>query len=347
MATRSDVRKIALSFPEVKEKEGHFAFEVLDGRKYKGFAWVWMERIDPKKARVPNAGVLAVRVPDLDAKEMSRRCSRESNHTARFETFAQGCERRRPSTPGILRGVGCDPAARNARGARARSLSACQAAGIGMCARNRRHDRREETDMQANAWKRPNAKILAACLVGIWLASAPALKFSHAATPPQHAQSATARNPETAMTRNTEQVIRIFLDEVRSGRNPDMAGDVMAPKVLAHQITAENPETVERSPQNYADHIREMKSAYGDYRLTVTELLVQGERAYVRWEQTGKHIGEVEGFSPTGLEVTELASAVYRVVDGKIVEYWVQIDRTGLAIQLQRNAVAARSKSER
>ena len=70
MATRSDVRKIALSFPDAKEQEGHFAFEVLNGRKYKGFAWVWMERIDPKKARVPNPGVLAVRVPDLDAKEI-------------------------------------------------------------------------------------------------------------------------------------------------------------------------------------------------------------------------------------------------------------------------------------
>ena len=70
MATRSDVRKIALSFPEVKEQEGHFAFEVLNGKKYKGFAWVWMERIDPKKARVPNPEVLAVRVPNLDAKEI-------------------------------------------------------------------------------------------------------------------------------------------------------------------------------------------------------------------------------------------------------------------------------------
>lgn len=70
MATRSDVRKIALSFPETKEQEGHFAFEVLNGKKYKGFAWVWMERVHPKKPRVPCPGVLAVRVASLDAKEI-------------------------------------------------------------------------------------------------------------------------------------------------------------------------------------------------------------------------------------------------------------------------------------
>jgi hypothetical protein len=70
MATRSDVRKIALSFPGAKEKEGHFAFEVLNKAKYKGFCWVWMERVDPRKPRVPCPEVLAVRVPNLDAKEI-------------------------------------------------------------------------------------------------------------------------------------------------------------------------------------------------------------------------------------------------------------------------------------
>src|SRR5947209_348803 len=33
------------------------------------FAWVWQERVDPKKARVPNPEVLAVRVADLDDKQ--------------------------------------------------------------------------------------------------------------------------------------------------------------------------------------------------------------------------------------------------------------------------------------
>ena len=70
MATRSDVRRIALSLPETREPEGHFAFEVLNGAKYKGFAWVWMERVHPRKPRVPCPGVLAVRVPGLDAKEI-------------------------------------------------------------------------------------------------------------------------------------------------------------------------------------------------------------------------------------------------------------------------------------
>ena len=72
MATRSDVRRIALSLPETKEAEGHFAFSVRNGKNEKGFAWVWMERIHPRKPRVPCPDVLAVRVANLDAKEILR-----------------------------------------------------------------------------------------------------------------------------------------------------------------------------------------------------------------------------------------------------------------------------------
>jgi hypothetical protein len=70
MADQNDVRRIALSFPETSEDEGHFAFSVNHRGKRKGFAWVWMERVQPKKARVPNPNVLAVRVRDIQEKEM-------------------------------------------------------------------------------------------------------------------------------------------------------------------------------------------------------------------------------------------------------------------------------------
>jgi hypothetical protein len=70
MATRADVRRIALKLPETEEAEGHFAFSVRNKSKLKGFAWVWMERIEPKKPRVPNPGVLAVRVASLAEKDL-------------------------------------------------------------------------------------------------------------------------------------------------------------------------------------------------------------------------------------------------------------------------------------
>ena len=68
MATQADVRRIALSLPGTEEAENHFAFSVRNKGKVKGFVWVWMERITPKKPRVAQPGVIAVMVASLDDK---------------------------------------------------------------------------------------------------------------------------------------------------------------------------------------------------------------------------------------------------------------------------------------
>ena len=55
-----------MSLPATEKKVDRFAFSVRNKGKLKEFVWVWMERIDPKKPRVPNQGVIAVRVASLD-----------------------------------------------------------------------------------------------------------------------------------------------------------------------------------------------------------------------------------------------------------------------------------------
>lgn len=61
MLAPSTVRRLAAALPHVDDKstDARLAFEVAG----KGFAWSWNERVGPKKPRVPNLNVLAVRVP--------------------------------------------------------------------------------------------------------------------------------------------------------------------------------------------------------------------------------------------------------------------------------------------
>jgi len=68
MVTQEDVRRIALSLPQTTEASDHFGFGVLNKGKLRGFAWAWNERIEPKKPRVPNPQVLAVRVANVAEK---------------------------------------------------------------------------------------------------------------------------------------------------------------------------------------------------------------------------------------------------------------------------------------
>lgn len=70
MATQADVRRIALSLPEVEESAERFAFSVRNKGKLKGFVWVWMERVHPKKPRVAQPKVIAVRTANLTDREL-------------------------------------------------------------------------------------------------------------------------------------------------------------------------------------------------------------------------------------------------------------------------------------
>jgi hypothetical protein len=69
MATQDDVRRAALALPDTVEANDRFAFSVMNKGKAKGIAWVWLERIHPKKARVPNPEVVAIRVADEAEKQ--------------------------------------------------------------------------------------------------------------------------------------------------------------------------------------------------------------------------------------------------------------------------------------
>jgi hypothetical protein len=70
MASQEDVRRIALSLPDTIEEPDRFAFSVANKGKLKGVAWVWNERVQPKRPRVPRPDVLAVRVANAAEKEM-------------------------------------------------------------------------------------------------------------------------------------------------------------------------------------------------------------------------------------------------------------------------------------
>ena len=66
MATREDLRRLALALPQTTTDNDGFSYSVAG----KAIVWTWLERIHPKKARVPNPDVIAVRVADESEKEL-------------------------------------------------------------------------------------------------------------------------------------------------------------------------------------------------------------------------------------------------------------------------------------
>ena len=70
MASFDDIRCVALSYPGIVEGDGpQRAFGIPVRARSKGICWEWMERVDPKKPKLPNPDVWAFRVPGLAKKD--------------------------------------------------------------------------------------------------------------------------------------------------------------------------------------------------------------------------------------------------------------------------------------
>ncbi|MFO0582412.1 MAG: hypothetical protein U0229_09085 [Anaeromyxobacter sp.] len=67
--TQAQVRAVARTLDGVTAAREGFSFAVKRGAKDVGIAWAWRERVHPRKARVPSAEVMAVRVANLEDKE--------------------------------------------------------------------------------------------------------------------------------------------------------------------------------------------------------------------------------------------------------------------------------------
>jgi predicted ester cyclase len=64
------------------------------------------------------------------------------------------------------------------------------------------------------------------------------------------------------------------------------------------------------------------------------EQIAEGEKVANRFVFLGTHLGEFEGVSPTGKRIEFIGHSIDWVLEGKIVERWVEVDMLGVMQQL-------------
>jgi predicted ester cyclase len=84
-----------------------------------------------------------------------------------------------------------------------------------------------------------------------------------------------------------------------------------------------------------AQHHRELVEAFSDLRVTVDDILEEGDRVAARLTISGTHdAGPFAGQAPTGRKIRYGSFRFYRLADGQVVETWAMQDRLGLLQQL-------------
>jgi predicted ester cyclase len=69
-------------------------------------------------------------------------------------------------------------------------------------------------------------------------------------------------------------------------------------------------------------------------RLTIEDIIAEGDKVIARWSCRGQHKGELNGIAPTGKQVAIPGVSVMRFAGGKMVEGYVNWDALGLMQQL-------------
>jgi steroid delta-isomerase-like uncharacterized protein len=77
-----------------------------------------------------------------------------------------------------------------------------------------------------------------------------------------------------------------------------------------------------------------MRSAFPDLRMTIEDMVAEGDRVVQRRRFEGTHKGEFFGIPATGKSVTVRQIIISRVADSKVVEEWAETDFLGMLQQV-------------
>ena len=126
-------------------------------------------------------------------------------------------------------------------------------------------------------------------------------------------------------------IVLRLIEEVMSNGNLAVADELIDPDFVLHLPGSQGPLRGTEGPKRAAESFR---AGFPDFRMSVEDVICEGDKVAVRVKQQGTHNGIFQGIHPTGKQVNVAATAIFRVVEGKIVEEWLSSDRLGLLQQI-------------
>ena len=132
------------------------------------------------------------------------------------------------------------------------------------------------------------------------------------------------------MAKNADGSRRI-IEEIFGAGNYDLADELVAADAKGHDPAL--PE-VTVGPEGLKQAARGYRNAFPDLKLTVEQVVAEGDYVATRWSARGTHKGELFGIAATGKQSTVTGITIDRWLNGKVVESWTNWDTLGLLQQL-------------
>ena len=131
------------------------------------------------------------------------------------------------------------------------------------------------------------------------------------------------------MAADLKALIRRGFEEGINQRRLDVFDELIAEDYVNHSFPAPTP-----GREGFKQVVQMFLGAFPDFRVTVEEVVAEGDAVASRGTMSGTHRGEFMGIAATGRQVTAGYSDMWRFRDGKAAENWVEMDLLGLMQQL-------------
>ena len=133
------------------------------------------------------------------------------------------------------------------------------------------------------------------------------------------------------MSEGNKNIVRRLFEEVWNKGNLQVTDDLFTPNYSHHDSSTPD---VGRGPEGEKKRATLYRTAFPDLRLTVEDIIAEGETVVARWSCRGTHKGDLNGIAPTGKRVNITGISIARFTNGKMSEGFVNWDALSLMQQL-------------
>ena len=132
-------------------------------------------------------------------------------------------------------------------------------------------------------------------------------------------------------TEENKALARRLIEEAWNQGNLSVLDELMQPDYAGHHSRVAG---IQPSREHYEQFIATTRRALPDFHATIEDQIAEGNLVATRWSGRGTHQGTHLGIPPTNKQITVTGIVIERIVDGKTVEGWMEMDMLGMLQQL-------------
>lgn len=140
-------------------------------------------------------------------------------------------------------------------------------------------------------------------------------------------------------------LISCIYEEILNEGNIELTREFVAPHAVDHAPHHRSSLPIS-TDEGLAEFLHELCTAFPDANWSVDHVRIKGNTMIVRTTFSGSHHGDFRGLRPTGRQCRIKGVDAFRIVDGKIVEHWGELDASALRNQLMARRPARRPRVE-